>query len=106
MQKGLLIYLIVMNLIGLAVMAMDKSKARHHVWRIPEKTLFLVSILGGSVGTWAGMYLFHHNKALVFCGGNAAYPDLTDMHCGIDLENAWVWDVIKAWFATAYTFFK
>lgn len=60
MQKGLLIYLIVMNLIGLAVMAMDKSKARHHVWRIPEKTLFLVSILGGSAGTWAGMYLFHH----------------------------------------------
>ena len=60
MQKGLLIYLIVMNLIGLAVMAMDKSKARHNVWRIPEKTLFLVSILGGSVGTWAGMYLFHH----------------------------------------------
>ena len=60
MQKGLLIYLIVMNLIGLAVMAMDKSKARHHAWRIPEKTLFLVSILGGSAGTWAGMYLFHH----------------------------------------------
>ena len=60
MQKGLLIYLIVMNLIGLAVMAMDKSKARHHAWRILEKTLFLVSILGGSVGTWAGMYLFHH----------------------------------------------
>ena len=58
MQKGLLIYLIVMNLIGLAVMAMDKSKARHHAWRIPEKTLFLVSILGGSAGTWAGMYLY------------------------------------------------
>ena len=85
MQKGLLIYLIVMNLIGLAVMAMDKSKARHHAWRIPEKTFF---------------------KALVFCGGNAGDPDLTDVHCGIDLENAWVWDVIKAWFATAYTFFK
>ena len=60
MQKGFLIYLIVMNLVGLAVMAMDKSKARQHAWRIPEKTLFLVSILGGSVGTWAGMYLFHH----------------------------------------------
>ena len=92
MQKGLLIYLIVMNLIGLAVMAMDKSKARHHAWRIPEKTLFLVSILGGSVGTWAGMYLFH--------------PDLADMHRGIDREYAWIWDVINAWFATAYTFFK
>ena len=60
MQKGFLIYLIIMNLVGLAVMAMDKSKARHHARRIPEKTLFLVSILGGSVGTWAGMYLFHH----------------------------------------------
>ena len=46
------------------------------------------------------------NQALVFCGGNAGDPDLADMHCGIDLENAWVWDVIKAWFATAYTFFK
>ena len=46
------------------------------------------------------------DKALVFCGGNAGDPDLADMHCGIDLENAWVWDVIKAWFATAYTFFK
>lgn len=60
MQKGFLIYLIVMNLVGLAVMAMDKSKARHHAWRIPEKMLFLVSVLGGSIGTWAGMYLFHH----------------------------------------------
>ena len=73
MQKGLLIYLIVMNLIGLAVMAMDKSKARHHTWRIPEKTLFLVSILGGSAGTWAGMYLFHHKtKHLYFVVGRPA----------------------------------
>ncbi len=53
-------YLIVMNLIGLIVMATDKLKARKHWWRIPEKVLFLVSLLGGSIGTWAGMYLFHH----------------------------------------------
>lgn len=81
MQKGLLIYLIVMNLIGLAVMAMDKSKARHHAWRIPEKTLFLVSILGGSVGTWAGMYLFHHKtKHWYFRWGFAL---LTAAQCAI-----------------------
>jgi uncharacterized membrane protein YsdA (DUF1294 family) len=49
-----------MNLIGLAVMGIDKSKAKHHVWRIPEKVLFLVSLLGGSIGTWAGMYIFRH----------------------------------------------
>ena len=65
MQKGLLIYLIVMNLIGLAVMAMDKSKARHHAWRIPEKTLFLVSILGGSVGTWALPHLLRCKSPLL-----------------------------------------
>ncbi len=53
-------YLVIMNIIGLAVMGIDKSKAKRHVWRIPEKVLFLVSILGGSAGTWAGMYLFRH----------------------------------------------
>jgi uncharacterized membrane protein YsdA (DUF1294 family) len=49
-----------MNLIGLTVMGIDKSKAKRHVWRIPEKILFLVSLLGGSIGTWAGMYIFRH----------------------------------------------
>jgi uncharacterized membrane protein YsdA (DUF1294 family) len=53
-------YLVLMNFIGLAVMGIDKSKAKHHVWRIPEKVLFLVSLLGGSIGTWAGMYIFRH----------------------------------------------
>lgn len=55
-----LCYLTVMNLAGLCLMGLDKSKARRHAFRIPEKTLFLVSILGGSIGTWAGMYLFRH----------------------------------------------
>lgn len=60
MEKILILYLVVMNLIGIAVMAIDKKRAKHHLWRIPEKTLFLVSLLGGSIGTWAGMYLFRH----------------------------------------------
>lgn len=55
-----LIYLSLMNLIGFALMGIDKYKAKKHLWRIPEKTLFLSSILGGSVGTLAGMYVFHH----------------------------------------------
>lgn len=60
MLKGVIVYLIIMNIAGLAVMALDKSRARRYAWRIPEKMLFLVSVLGGSIGTWAGMYLFHH----------------------------------------------
>lgn len=54
------IYVISMNLLGILLMGIDKYKAIHKAWRIPEKTLFLCSVLGGSLGTWAGMYLFRH----------------------------------------------
>ena len=60
MEEWIMAYLAIMNLIGISLMMIDKRRAIRHAWRIPEKTLFLVSILGGSVGTWAGMYLFHH----------------------------------------------
>ena len=53
-------YLVMMNAVGLAVMGLDKKKAIRNEWRIPEKTLFLVSIIGGSIGTLVGMYLFRH----------------------------------------------
>jgi len=58
--KIAVIYLAIMNLTGLFIMWLDKNKAKRNAWRIPEKTLFLVSIIGGSIGTWAGMYVFHH----------------------------------------------
>ncbi len=54
------IYLIFMNLIGFGLMGVDKQRARRRDWRIPEKVLFGAALLGGSVGAWAGMYLFHH----------------------------------------------
>ena len=59
-MKMFAIYLVVMNVLGVAVMWSDKRRARLHRWRIPEKVLFGVSLLGGSAGTWAGMYLFRH----------------------------------------------
>lgn len=59
-MKLFVIYLAVMNVLGVAVMWSDKRRARLHRWRIPEKVLFGVSLLGGSAGTWAGMYLFRH----------------------------------------------
>ena len=55
-----LIYLLLMNLIGFAVMGIDKYKAKKHLWRISEKTLFLFFFLGGSAGTLLGMYTFRH----------------------------------------------
>ena len=53
-------YLMVANIVGFALMGIDKKRAKRGAWRIPEKTLFLVSALGGSIGTWVGMYFFHH----------------------------------------------
>lgn len=59
-MKYLWIYLLVMNLLGFASMGIDKAKARRHAWRVPEKTLFLLALLGGSLGSVLGMYTFRH----------------------------------------------
>ncbi|MCI5874607.1 MAG: DUF1294 domain-containing protein [Clostridiales bacterium] len=59
-MKLILIYLLIMNLLGFFLMRTDKRKAIRKEYRIPEKILFLSSLLGGSIGTWAGMYVFHH----------------------------------------------
>ena len=54
------VYLIIMNLAGFVFMAIDKRKARRNKWRIPEATLFLFAIFGGSLGALLGMHVFHH----------------------------------------------
>lgn len=54
------IYLIIINLVGIWVMWSDKNRAKKGLWRIPEKTLFLVALLGGAFGTTIGMYRFRH----------------------------------------------
>jgi len=56
----LITYIIIINIIGLLTMGMDKLKARRRKRRIPERTLFLIALLFGSVGILIGMYLFHH----------------------------------------------
>ena len=54
------IYLIVINILGFLVMGLDKHKAKMAERIIPENTLFTFTVLGGGVGTIAGMYVFHH----------------------------------------------
>ena len=53
-------YLLLINLITLVVYGVDKHRAQKGKWRISEKTLFLLPLIGGSVGAIAGMYLFRH----------------------------------------------
>ncbi len=53
-------YLAAINLAAFCVFGADKRRARHGAWRVPEKTLFLLALLGGSAGAIAGMYGFRH----------------------------------------------
>ena len=60
MLKYLIIYLIVINLIAFFARYLDKRKAKYGKWRIPEQTLLILAIIGGSIGGIAGMYTFRH----------------------------------------------
>lgn len=59
-MKYLLLYLLLINALGFALMLIDKWKAKHNRWRIPEATLMVVAALGGSVGSLLGMYTVRH----------------------------------------------
>ena len=70
MKALLLLYLLIINALGVALMLADKWKARKNLWRIPEATLMAVAALGGSVGSLLGMYAVRHKtKHLKFTVG-------------------------------------
>lgn len=63
-------YLLIINLLGLYLMFTDKKKAKRGEYRISEKTLWTVSIMGGAIGTTIGMKSFRHKtKHLSFKWG-------------------------------------
>ena len=57
---GVLIVLVVMNTAAFALMGHDKHCARRGLWRVPERTLFLVTACFGGLGGVLGMRVFHH----------------------------------------------
>lgn len=60
LYEALAIYLSVVNLITFFVYGLDKWKANHDKWRIPEHTLLMLAAVGGSMGVWSGMYIWRH----------------------------------------------
>jgi len=54
------IYFLIISFITFFLMYIDKQKAINHEWRIPEATLITLSLIGGSIGTYLGMYTFRH----------------------------------------------
>ena len=53
-------YLLIVNLAAFLLMGVDKARAKKDRWRVPEKTLFLPVVLGGSIGGILGMRVFRH----------------------------------------------
>lgn len=60
MIKILLYYLIALNVVTFFLYGIDKWKAKKSKWRIPEATLLMLAVIGGSIGAWLGMKVWHH----------------------------------------------
>ena len=59
-MTNIVIYLLLVNAVGFYMMWSDKRKAIKDAWRTPERNFFIVALIGGSVGCWAGMQTFRH----------------------------------------------
>ena len=66
----LLVVFLLLNRVSFLLFGLDKWKAKHGRWRIPESTLLLSAALGGSTGAFLGMKMFHHKtrKAKFYLG--------------------------------------
>ena len=74
-------YLSVINFTTWAAYGLDKGRAKSGKWRIPERTLLLLALIGGSLGALAGMIMFRHKtrKAKFFI----SVPLIFVVHCVI-----------------------
>jgi uncharacterized membrane protein YsdA (DUF1294 family) len=52
--------LLTLNLLTFIIYGIDKFKAKKAKWRIPESTLLLLAVFGGSIGAWLGLQVWHH----------------------------------------------
>ena len=59
-MNALICYIVVINLVSFMMLGIDKYKARRGQWRISEATLLAVAAIGGSIGAWMGMKVWHH----------------------------------------------
>ena len=60
LHSYLIYYLLAINAVAFIMYGIDKYKAKKAKWRISEATLLLLAVLGGSIGAWMGMKVWHH----------------------------------------------
>ena len=53
-------YLLAINALSFSLYGIDKYKAKKNQWRISEATLLMMAVIGGSIGAWVGMRIWHH----------------------------------------------
>ena len=63
MHQYSMYYLLAINFVSFFLYGIDKYKAKKGRWRISEATLLMMAVIGGSIGAWAGMRLWH-NKTM------------------------------------------
>ncbi|OUN12267.1 hypothetical protein B5G42_07055 [Flavonifractor sp. An91] len=59
-MKWIALWALCWSVVDFVLMGVDKRKAKKHRWRVPEKTFFLIALVGGSPGAILGMYAFRH----------------------------------------------
>ena len=60
MHYELIIYLVAVNVVTFFMYGIDKLKAKRSKWRISEATLLWMAVIGGSIGAWLGIKIWHH----------------------------------------------
>ena len=60
MHQYSMYYLLAINALSFILFGLDKNKAKKGKWRISEATLLMIAVIGGSIGAWVGMRLWHH----------------------------------------------
>ncbi len=94
-MKYFIIHLVIINLIAFLAMYIDKRRAKYGEWRIKEHTLFILALLGGSIGAIVGMYTFRHKtKKMRFVIGFPAIL-MCEVILGVMLYNDFISKIIK-----------
>ena len=90
--KIFIVYLLIINVIGFAIMGIDKKRSIKKEWRIKEATLFIIALIGGGIGSVFGMYSFRHKtKHWYFVVG---MPLIAILNAGIIL---WICKYMAEW---------
>ncbi|QGQ48839.1 DUF1294 domain-containing protein [Metabacillus sediminilitoris] len=78
MLNYIIIYYLLLNIVSFLIMGIDKNRAKRGEWRIREATLWWLAVIGGAIGGYIGMRVYHHKtKHVSFKFG---FPILTIFH--------------------------